>query len=124
MRVADLPLCFALLLSACDPIGYGYVNQLDRPVAVVHHVHGREERFTLASGERRLPAMGDWPGAREEFCDLNGKEIAAINGPEIKRLKHKDTVPILVLSPSGITLATREYWDHWQEELRSNAPFR
>ena len=52
--------------------------------------------------------MGDWPGAREEFFDLSGKEIAAINGPEIKRLEHKDTLPILVLSPSGITLATRE----------------
>ena len=124
MRVPNLPACFALLFSACDPIGYGYVNQLDRQVAVVHHVHGREERFTLASDERRLPAMGDWPGAREEFFDLSGKEIAAINGPEIKRLEHKDTLPILVLSPSGITLATREYWDHWQAELRSHAPSR
>ena len=39
--------------------------------------------------------MGDWPGAREEFFDLSGKEIAAINGPEIKRLEHKDTLRFL-----------------------------
>jgi hypothetical protein len=113
-----------LALSACDPIGYGYVNQLHQPVAVVHHVHGHEERFTLASGERRLPAMGDWPGSREEFFDINGKQIAVITGPQIKRLEHRGTPSVLVLSPSGIALVTREYWDQWQEEVRSNARAR
>src|SRR2546421_191986 len=111
----------AAVFSACDPIGYGYVNQLRRPVAVVHHVHGRNERFTLAPGERRLPALGDWPGSREEFFDLTGREIAAISESEIKRLKHKNTPAVLVLSPSGITLATRDYWDEWQKGFRAKA---
>jgi hypothetical protein len=107
---------FTLAVAACDPIGYGYVNELRRPVAVVHHVHGRDERFTLAPGERRLPAMHDWPGSLEEFFDLNGKQIAAITGPDIKRLGHKNTPSVLVLSASGITLATPDYWERWQKE--------
>ncbi|HST29523.1 MAG TPA: hypothetical protein VLK27_01645 [Chthoniobacterales bacterium] len=109
-----------ILTAGCDPVGYGYVNQLRRPVSVVHHVHGRDERFTLGAGERKLPAMGDWPGSREEFFDLNGKEIAALTGAQIKKLQHtnKNMMTILVLSPSGITLATQEYWDQWQKELR------
>jgi hypothetical protein len=111
-------------LTGCDPIGYGYVNKLRRPVAVVHHVHGRDERFTLAGGERRLPRLGDWPGSREKFFDLSGREIAAIDGPEIKRLQHKDTPIVLVLSPAGITLATRQYRDEWQREARAEAPGR
>jgi hypothetical protein len=109
------------ILTACDPIGYGYVNQLHRPVAVVHHVHGRDERFTLGAGERRLPRMGDWPGSREDFFDLTGREIAAISGTQIKALQHKDTPPVLVLSPAGIELATREYWDEWQRQARAQA---
>lgn len=115
-RAAVIAIAFAF--SACDPIGYGYVNQLRRPVAVVHHVHGHDERFTLAAGERKLPAMGDWPGSREEFFDVGGKQIAVITGPEIKRLQPKGIPSVLVLSPSGITLATREYWDKWQEVTR------
>lgn len=109
----------AVFLSACDPIGYGYVNQLHRPVAVVHHVHGREERFTLAPGQRKLPGLGDWEGSREEFFDLNGKQVAVITREEIDRMDHKDYPTVLVLSPTGITLATREDWDQWQQELRN-----
>jgi hypothetical protein len=84
-------------------------------------VHGRCERFTLAAGERRLPRLGDWPGSREEFFDASGSQIAAISGEEIKQLKHKDTPPVLVLSPLGITLATRQQWDEWQEPFRVKA---
>jgi hypothetical protein len=62
--------------------------------------------------------MGDWPGSREAFFDLSGKQIAAISGPEIKRLEHKNTPPVLILSPSGIVLATHDYWEQWQEEVR------
>ena len=109
----------ATVLAGCDPIGYGYVNQLHQSVAVIHHVHGRDERLTLAAGERRLPALGDWPGSREEFLDLNGREIAAITGAEIKRLEHQDTPAVLVLSPVGIRMASREYWDAWQQEVRA-----
>ena len=118
---ADQTICSiaVALLAGCDPVGYGYVNELHQPVAVIHHVHGRDERFTLARGERRLPAMGDWQGSREEFFDLNGKAIATITGAEIKRLEHQDTLPILVLSPVGIQLATREYWEEWQKEVRA-----
>jgi hypothetical protein len=68
--------------------------------------------------------MGDWPGSREEFFDINGKQIAVITGPQIKRLEHRGTPSVLVLSPSGIALVTREYWDQWQEEVRSNARAR
>jgi len=115
-------LAFSTLgLAACDPIGYGYVNQLHRPVTVVHHVHGRDERFTLAAGECRLPRLGDWPGSREEFLDTSGSQIAAISGKEIKQLKHKDTPSILVLSPWGITLVTRQQWDEWQAPFHSKA---
>ena len=115
-------LAFSTLgLVACDPIGYGYVNQLHRPVTVVHHVHGRDERFTLAAGERRLPRLGDWPGSREEFLDTSGSQIAAISGEEIQQMRHKDTPPVLVLSPSGITLATRQQWDEWQAPFRLKA---
>ena len=113
-----------MALAACDPIGYGYVNQLHRPVAVVHYVHGRDERFTLGAGDSRLPRLGDWPGSQEEFLELSGKKIAAISGAEIKRLRHTDTPPVLVLSPAGITLATREYWDELQREARIEASAR
>jgi hypothetical protein len=121
MNIRTLLPCFALGLAACDPIGYGYVNRLHRSVTIVHHVRGRDERFTLAAGERRLPRLGDWPGSREEFVDTSGSQIAAISGEEIKQLKHKDTPPVLVLSPSGITLATRQQWDEWQAPFRSKA---
>jgi hypothetical protein len=66
--------------------------------------------------------MHDWPGSREEFFDLGGKKIAAISGSEIKRLQPKDTPAVLLLSPTGIALATHDYWERWQEELRSQAP--
>jgi hypothetical protein len=122
--IASAPLLAMTVLAGCDPIGYGYVNQLHRPVAVIHHVHGRDERFTLAAGERRLPAMGDWPGSREEFLDLSGTEIAAVTGTEIKKLQRKNTPAVLVLSPAGITLATQEYWDDWQKEVRIEASRR
>jgi hypothetical protein len=115
MKVCALLLGFGL--TACDPIGYGYVNQLHQPVEVVHHVHGRDERFGLAAGQRKLPAMGDWYGSRETFFDRNGKQIATITGAEIKRLERRDTPPVLVLSRSGITLATHEYWEQWQREV-------
>jgi hypothetical protein len=115
MKVWALLLGFGL--TACDPIGYGYVNQLHQSVEVLHHVHGRDERFGLAAGQRKLPAMGDWYGSRETFFDGSGKQIAMITGAEIKRLQHKDTPPVLVLSPSGITLATHEYWEQWQREV-------
>jgi hypothetical protein len=121
MNIRTLLAFSTLSLAACDPIGYGYVNQLHRSVTVVHHVHGRDERFTLAAGERRLPRLGDWPGSHEVFFDTSGSQIAAISGEEIKQLKHKDTPPVLVLSPSGITLATRQQWDEWQAQSRSNA---
>jgi hypothetical protein len=124
MSIRTLLAFSTVTLAGCDPIGYGYVNQLNRPVAVVHHVHGRDERFTLAQGEHKLPRLGDWPGSREEFFDLSGKQIAAITGAEIKQLEHKDTPPVLVLSPSGITLATREYWDQLQTEARAKAQSR
>ena len=35
--------------------------------------------------------MRRWIWRPEEFSDLSGKEIAAINGPEIKRLEQKAT---------------------------------
>ena len=115
---------WALTLAACDPVGYGYVNQLHQSVDVVHHVHGHDERFRLAAGQRKLPATGDWPGSREEFFDLGGKQIAVITGSQIKRMEPPDAPAVLVLSPSGITLATREYWDQWQEEIRSKVRSR
>jgi hypothetical protein len=124
VRLFPIFVVATIALAGCDPIGYGYVNQLHRPVAVVHHLHGHEERFTLAAGEQRLPALGDWPGDREAFFELSGREIAVITGPEIKRLARKDSPPILVLSPSGISLATREYYEKWQQELRDKLPRR
>jgi hypothetical protein len=52
----------ATILAACDPIGYGYVNQLHQAVALVHHVGNTEKRLTLAAGERRPPQLGDRHG--------------------------------------------------------------
>ena len=121
MNIRMLLACSTLAVAGCDPIGYGYVNQLHRPVTAVHHVHGRVERFRLAAGEVRLPRLGDWPGSREDFFDTSGSQIAAISGEEIQQMRHKDTPPVLVLSPSGITLATRQQWDEWQAPFRLKA---
>ena len=64
-------------LAACDPIGYGYVNQLHQPVTVVHHVGSSERRFTLAAGEHRPPQLGDWRGERDDFLDSHGHVLAS-----------------------------------------------
>src|SRR5437764_6443037 len=116
-----LYIALPLLLVGCDPIGYGYVNRLQRPVTVAHHVHGREERFTLAAGARQLPRMGDWLGEREEFFDPSGRRIAVFTRDDLGRLRSRDVPPVLIVSPSGASLAPREYWERWQEEAGREA---
>src|SRR5262249_22447910 len=108
MRIVPI-VCIAV--ASCDTIGYGYVNQLRRPVTIVHYVDGHTERFTLTAGQRRLPRLHDFCGSWEEFLDVNGKQIASITAKEIDKLRPKDIPAVLVLSSSGVALATTEYWD-------------
>ena len=121
VRAAFLYSLASVLLAGCDPIGYGYVNQLQRPVTVVHNVHGTAERFTLAAGARQLPRLGDWLGEREEFFDPSGRQIAVFTRDDLGRLGHRNFPAVLVVSSGGISLASREYWENWQEEAGRDA---
>lgn len=107
----------ALALTGCDPIGYGYVNRLNYPVTVVHHVGGEETRFTLAPGARKLPAIHDWLGDREEFLDSRGHQIAVFTRADLQKWGRRDVPPVLVLSQTGVSLASFDYWKQWQREL-------
>ena len=100
----------ASLLSACDPIGYGYVNQLHHPVTVVHHVGSNENRFTLAAGQRRMPELGDWRGQRDDFFDSKGHLIASFTEDQMRAWHRHDVPPILIISQTGVSLADHAWW--------------
>jgi hypothetical protein len=100
----------AMALSGCDPIGYGYVNQLHYPVTVVHHVGSSQSRFTLAAGQRRPPQLGDWRGERDDFFDPHGHLIATFTPDQMRGWHRHDVPPILVISPTGVSLADHAWW--------------
>jgi hypothetical protein len=100
----------ASILAACDPIGYGYVNQLHQAVAVVHHVGNSEKRLTLAAGERRPPQLGDTRGQRDDFFDPHGRLIATFTAEDMRGWHRHDIPPVLVITRSGVVLATEAYW--------------
>jgi len=111
-RVLQVVTCASISsgLAACDPIGYGYVNQLHQPVTVVHHVGSSERRFTLVGGEHRPPQLGDWRGERDDFLDSHGHVIASFTPDEMRGWHRHDIPLILVISHTGVSLADHAWW--------------
>ena len=103
--------------AGCDPIGYGYVNQLHYPVTVVHHVGSTEKRLTLEPGEHRPPQLGDTRGQRDEFFDQQGRLIATFMAEQMRTWHRHDVPPVLVISHTGV-LVSEPRWRSSEETER------
>jgi hypothetical protein len=117
---------FALLplLTACESgsYGYGYANESKRTVTVVEHTRDGVDKSTFTPQAKQLPVEGGSIADRVEVFDTRRRMIAAFTHDDYGRSHHAGVPPVLVVTQSGVTLASREFWEKMAREWEGASP--
>jgi hypothetical protein len=117
---------FALLplLTACQSAsyGYGYANESKRTVTVVERSRAGVDRSTFTPQAKQLPVEGGSIADRVEVFDPQQRKIAAFTRDDYDRSHHPGVPPVLVVTQSGVTLASREFWEKMAREWEGASP--
>ena len=120
------PICcvLALLLPACQSakVSYSYINQSKRTVTVVEHRRNGEQRFTFTPGAWQRPGREDSLPERVEFLDPNRGQIAVYTRGDYEREGDPNIPPVLVVSRSGVALASGAVWRKIAQEWDGPPP--
>lgn len=127
LRVTCLAVAgFALLplFTACGSAGYGYgyANESKRTVTVVEHSRGGVDRSTFTPQAKQLPVEGGSIADRVEVFDAQQRKIAAFTRDNYDRSHHPGVPPVLVITRSGVSLASREFWEKMAREWDGALP--
>lgn len=102
---------------------YGHENQLHQRVTIVHHSRNTRYKVTLPAGACQLPPFeGDPLCEREEFSDASGKRIALFTIEDYRRLRRPGVPPLLLISRTGVSLASREHLEKMERWAQGPLP--
>jgi hypothetical protein len=122
--LASLSLSLAFLLTACESTGfrYGYVNQLKETVTVVERYRKGVDTSTFSAGYSQEPTPGGSVAESVEFFDARRRPIAIFTRADYRRSGRSGLPPVLVISRSGVHLASRNLWQKMAVEWDGPLP--